>query len=164
MTVKDSKASTSVGNIGRAVMVLLMVSLLVGFPDKGHSRGPDGSPAATAEEASVYEAARQYLDAEVRRDLKAVYSFLAPSSVYRATYDYDAFLAEAQASPVRIITYTIRRVAHIRDNHDPKAFPKIEKFARVEVDVVVFYQDTKQKTDVNFDFTFIKEAGKWYKG
>jgi hypothetical protein len=164
MAVKDSKASAPTGNFSRAVMMLLVVFSLAGFPGEGQGVGPGGPPAALDEEKAVHEAARQYLDAEVRRDLKAVYGFLAPSSVYRAAHDYEAFLAEAQASPVRIITYTIRRVAHIRDNHGPEAFPKVEKFAQVEVDVVVFYQDTQQKADVNFDFTFIKEDGKWYKG
>jgi len=164
MAIKDSTVSFLIGNIERVVLLWLMTLALVCFSGEGYGREPGGASAASMEEAAVFEAAKQYLDAEVRRDLQAVYGFLAPSSVYRAAHDYEAFLAEAQASPVRILAYTIRRVAHIRDNQDLDAFPKIEKFAHVEVDIVVFYQDTKQKTDVNFGFTFIKEAGKWFKG
>ncbi len=116
------------------------------------------------EESAVLEAARKYFDAEVVRDLPAVYRCLAPSSVYSATHDYDAFLAEANASPVRIVEYKIVRIAHIRNNEDFKGFPHVEKFAFVEVDIVVHYTDKNEKADVNFGFTFIKERGKWYKG
>ncbi len=116
------------------------------------------------EESAVFAAAKNYLDAEVARDLPAVYACLAPSSVYCATHDYAAFVAEANASPVRITGYKILRVAHIMKNDDLEKFPRVEKFAHVEVDVVVFYQDTKQKAEINIGFTFIKERGKWYKG
>lgn len=116
------------------------------------------------EEQAVLQAAKDYLDAEVRRDLPKVFACLAPSSAYRATMTYAAYLAEAEASSVRIQAYKILRIARIRDNHDPKAFPNVEKFAQVEVDVVVHYRDTDAQTEVNFDFTFIKEGGKWYKG
>jgi len=100
----------------------------------------------------------------VKRDLPAVYASLAPSSIYCATHDYEAFLAEADASPVRISGYKILRITHVRTNEDFKRFPKVEMFAQVEVDVIVFYKDTSEKADINFGFTFIKEKGKWYKG
>lgn len=116
------------------------------------------------EEEAVYEAARVYLDAEVKRDLRAVYGYLAPSSAYRAQNNYEAYLAEAQSSSVRIVEYKILRVHKVRVNHDRKAFPKVEKFAQVEVDLKVYFSDVKKAADMNYDFTFIKENGRWFKG
>ena len=100
----------------------------------------------------------------MNRNLKAVYDHLAPSSVYCATHDYAAYLAEAEASSVRIVAYRILNVAGIRDNGDRQAWPAVEKFAQVEVDLEFLYVDTGETTQVNFDFTFIREKGRWYKG
>ena len=119
---------------------------------------------ATQEETAVLEAAKKYFDAEMAGNHPAVYASFAPSSTYCASHDYKAFLAEASASPVRITEYKIVRVAHIRNNEDQMNLPQVEKLATVEVDVVVFYQDTKEKAQINIGFTFIKERGKWYKG
>jgi len=143
--------------------MMLIMAFVAGFPLPGHGQELPGA-SSVSEEIAVRDAAAKYLDAEVRRDLPAVYACLAPSSVYCATHDYEAFLAEAQASPVRIVGYKILRIAHVRDNEDRKGFPRVEKFAHVEVDVTVFYKDTNEKADINFGFTFIKEKGQWYKG
>jgi hypothetical protein len=144
-----------------AAAILLGVS---GFSAPGMCGEPSAATAVSSEEPAVLEAAQKYFDAEMARDLPAVYRCLAPSSAYSATHDYEAFLAEAKASPVRILAYKIVRIAHIRNNEDFKGFPKVEKFAYVEVDIVVHYTDKNEKADVNFGFTFIKERGKWYKG
>ncbi len=163
MMARDLKYGFQWGRFG--VMMLIM-ACLCGFPIPIPGQGQErlGSAASISEEPAVREAVTRYLNAEVKRDLPAVYDCLAPSSVYCATHDYQAFLAEANASPVRIVGYKILRIAHIRDNEDLKGFPKVEKFAHVEVDVSVFYKDTNEKADINFGFTFIKERGKWYKG
>jgi len=144
--------------LGMAAAILLSVS---GFASQGICGEPQ---AASAEEPAVLAAAQKYFDAEVARDLPAVYGCLAPSSVYSATHDYEAFLAEANASPVRILAYKVVRIDHIRNNEDYKSFPKVEKFAYVEVEMVVHYTDKNEKADVNFGLTFMKEKGKWYKG
>ncbi|MDD5167455.1 MAG: hypothetical protein PHN75_01445 [Syntrophales bacterium] len=146
------------------VMAVTVAVHLFGFPSHGWGEDARAVHDGLSEEAAIHEAAKNYLDAEIKRDLPAVYALLAPSSAYRTAYDYAAFLAEANASPVRIVAYKILRIAHIRNNHDAEAFPRVEKFAQVEVDVVMYYGDTRQKGEVNFDFTFIKEGGKWYKG
>ena len=148
----------------RSSIAVAIILCCFAFYDEGLCAEPSVKDASLQEEPAIFEAAQKYLDAEVRRDLPAVYACLAPSSVYCATHDYEAFMAEANASPVRIVGYKIIRIAHIRDNDDLKSFPKVEKFAHVEVDVTVFYKDTNVKSDINFGFTFIKEMGKWYKG
>lgn len=148
----------------RGSIAVAVILCCFAFSNEGLCAEPFVKNASLQEEPAVFAAAQKYLDAEVRRDLPAVYACLAPSSVYCATHDYEAFLAEANASQVRIVGYKIIRIALIRDNEDLKSFPKVEKFAQVEVDVIVFYKDTNVKGDINFGFTFIKEMGKWYKG
>lgn len=140
--------------------------ILLSFVPAGAGYGADAAPPppTSAEEREIDAAARKYLDAEVKRELKTVYDLLAPSSIYRATYDYEAYLTEAGASPMRIREYQILRITHIRVNEDKKTYPRVEKFAQVEVDMKVFFTDTNQAAEVNFNFTFIKEGGRWYKG
>jgi hypothetical protein len=146
-----------------AVAILI---ILLSFVPAGAGYTDDAAfpPGASVEEHEIDAAARKYLDAEAARELKTVYDCLAPSSIYRTTYDYDAYLAEAGASPVRIREYQILRITQIRVNEDKKTYPRVEKFAQVEVDMKVFFTDTNQTAEVNFNFTFIKEGGRWYKG
>ncbi len=143
-----------------------ILTILLSFVSASAVYGADAGllPDVSAEEREIDSAARKYLDAEVARELKTVYGCLAPSSVYRATHDYEAYLAEAEASPVRIREYKILRITHIRINEDKKTYPRVDKFAEVEVDMKVFYTDTNQAAEVNFNFTFIKEGSRWYKG
>ena len=146
-----------------AIAILI---ILLSFVPAGAGYGADAvlPTGASAEEREIDAAARKYLDAEVARDLKTVYGLLAPSSMYCATHDYEAYLTEAEASPVRIKAYKIVRIHRIRENEDKKASPKVDKLANVEVDITLLYTDTRQTAEVNFDFTFIKEGGRWYKG
>lgn len=148
----------------KGAVAMLMMLLLFAPAGVGYGAETSGIPPASAEEHDIYEAARKYLDAEVARELKRAYDCLAPSSAYRATHSYDAYLAEAKASPVRIRGYKILRVAHIRVNEDKQRFPHVEKFAEVEVDLNLHFIDTNQAAEVNFNFTFIQEGGRWYKG
>lgn len=148
-----------------AAMIFSLILILLCAPSAAMCAAePDGPAGLSAEGLAVYRAARAYLDAELKRDLTAVYDHLAPSSVYCATHDYAAYLAEAESSPVRIVEYNILNIAGIRENEDRQAYPDVEKFARVEVDLKFLYVDTGQTAQVNFDFTFIKEKGRWYKG
>jgi hypothetical protein len=147
---------------GAFAILIIMLS----FVSAGTGYGADAAlpPCASAEECEIDAAARKYLDAEMARELKTAYDCLSPSSIYRATHDYDAYLAEAGASPVRILDYQILRITEIRVNEDKNTNPRVEKFARVEVDMKVFFTDTNKAAEVNFNFTFIKEGGRWYKG
>ena len=148
-----------------ALILFLLPVLLT--PPAVRGSEPAGLPGLSGlagEGLAVYRAARAYLEAERKRDLQAVYGHLAPSSAYCATHDYAAYLAEAEASPVRIVAYRILNIAGIRDNEDRQAWPGVEKFARVEVDLEFRYVDTGETAQANFDFTFLKENGRWYKG
>ena len=117
------------------------------------------------EDGKIRDAARVYLDAEVKRDFMTVYTCLAPSSHYMAANpSYNDYLEEAKQSPVRIVDYKILSISQLRDNHDPAKYPRIEKFVQVEVDVNLVKEGNKEQIPVNYSFTFIKEGGKWYKG
>jgi hypothetical protein len=89
--------------LARGILVAALVCSCLGFHTTGMAAEPSVKTEADQEEPTVFAAAKKYLDAEVVRDLSAVYACLAPSSVYCATHDYEAFVAEANASPVRII-------------------------------------------------------------
>lgn len=152
-------------SINIRTIIFLLLILLSFAPDGAVHRADGGGPLETsAEEQQIYEAVQVYLEAEVNRDLKTVYNCLAPSSTYRASHDYEAYMAEAEASTVRIRKYKIIKITHIRMNEDKKRFPHVEKFAQIEVDLILFYTDIRQAAEVNFDFIFIKEGGRWYKG
>ena len=118
---------------------------------------------APDEGLQVEKAARTYLEAEIKRDLTAVYKSLYPESDYCRANNFQAYLAEAKSTPVRIKSYMVGRVLIFEDNPDKNKFPKLEGFARVEVDLVIHYTDTKQESSVNYDFPFVKENGIWYK-
>lgn len=128
------------------------------------SSGWAGEPGAfTNEQKEVEKAARQYLEAEVNRDYKAVFASLYPASEYRQANGFEFYLAEAQSSPVRIESYKILRITMLEENPDKEKLTMIEGFARVEVDVTIGYRDTGQKSLVNYDFPFVKAGGRWYK-
>lgn len=126
--------------------------------------GPSFSePSKDPEEAAVLQAARNFLDAETSRDFKAVYACLAPSSPYADTHSYDDYLREALAAEDHVVDYTIVGVTFIQDNDDRETWPSVEKFAQVEVDVVYLHLPTKQISEINIGFIFIREGGRWYK-
>ena len=137
--------------------VALLVVFILGCTDT------TGRVTAYFENRAIQKAARQYLDAEVKRDYKGIYASLAPSSVYCASNTYEMYLAQAKTAPA-IASYKIVKISNIRVNEDRQRYPKVEKFADVEVELVLVYKEAGQKTGVNFAFHFIKEGGGWYKG
>ena len=112
---------------------------------------------------AVEKAARNYLDAEVARDFKRVYKSLYPASDYCRANGFQAYVTEAQSSPVRIVSYKILNIRIDPENPEKETYPNLEGFARVEVDVTIRYQDSGQESLVNYDFPFVKEGGRWYK-
>jgi hypothetical protein len=115
------------------------------------------------EAAAVLQAARKFLDAEVRRDYPLVYTCFAPSSSYAQSHSYKEYVAEAQLSPDRVVAYRIVAITYIQDNEDRKTYPAVEKFAQVEADVTFLHVDTQYRSEINIGFIFFKEGGKWYK-
>ncbi|MBP7342314.1 MAG: hypothetical protein PHG54_04625 [Smithellaceae bacterium] len=111
----------------------------------------------------MLQAARKFLDAEVRRDYPAVYACFAPSSAYLRTHTYRQYLAEAQAAPYSVVAYQIVRVSYIEDNKNPKSITTASRIAQVEVEVTFAYEGTDRQSVVNIGFIFLKEGGRWYK-
>ena len=145
---------------GKVVPLIGVMVLLVAFLGCADATGRITS---YLENRAIQKAARHYLDAEVKRDYKVIYASLAPSSLYCTSNTYEMYLAEAKNAPV-IASYKIVQISNIRVNEDHQRYPKIEKFAQVEVELVLVFNDVEQKTEVNFAFPFIKEGGEWYKG
>ncbi len=116
-----------------------------------------------SEEAAVFEAARKFLDAEVRGDHRAVYDCLAPSSYYVRKNSYEQYLSQALASEDRLVDYTIVGITYVEDNENRDKWPSVEKFAQVVVDLVFLHVPTQQRSEINIGFIFMKEDGKWFK-
>jgi hypothetical protein len=116
------------------------------------------------ERADIEQSAQAYFKAEMERDYKKLYTYLAPSSTYRRTHTYDQFLQDVSGTPVTIRTYRIVDIYRLRGNHDPASYPSVKRFVQVEVDVDVGFTDTGTTSTCNYCFTFLKEGDRWYKG
>ena len=146
-----------------ALCIKILAILLVLSAFQGCS-ATEGKLALFLEKPRIEKAVERYLAAEIDRDFKGIYDCLAPSSIYCSTHTYGEYLEQVQDSPVRIKDYHILNIHDLRGNHDKVKYPEIEKFVRVEVDITLLYDDSNETMEVNQDFTFIKEGGKWYKG
>lgn len=122
-----------------------------------------GVSADERESEAVLEAAREFLDAEVRRDYPAIYACFASSSPYARLHNYEEYLAQAKASADNVSDYRIVAVSYIQKNEDRKKYPSVEKVAQVEVEVTFQNNKTKSYSDANIGFIFLKEQGRWYK-
>ncbi|MDY0045096.1 MAG: hypothetical protein RBS82_10610 [Syntrophales bacterium] len=116
-----------------------------------------------SEEGSLLAAARRYFSAEIRKDYSCVYESLSPSSEYKRSHSYKKYLEEALTSSHSISEYRIIDITYITGNEDRTKYPGIEKFAQIEVEVVLFFKDTGKYSEFNIGFIFTKEGGKWYK-
>ncbi len=114
--------------------------------------------------STIEQTVQAYFKAEMEKDYKRLYTFLAPSSTYRRTHTYDQYLQDVSGSPVGIKTYHIVDIYRLRGNHDRATYPAVDRFVQVEVDVDLGFADTGSTSTCNFCFTFIKEGGRWYKG
>lgn len=147
-------------NALKILMVFLVVLILSGFVLWD---SPRNQVQLFWERNAIEKTAHAYLHAEMKKDLRQVYSFLAPSSDYRKTHSYEAFLKEMQNdSPMTIHSYKIVRICHLRDNEMRSRYPDVEKFVQVEVDVT--FDESGPDSVFNYSFTFLKEKGRWYKG
>jgi hypothetical protein len=121
--------------------------------------GSQNDPDAEA----VLQAARNYLDAEVRGDYPAVYASFAPSSDYARSNSYEQYLADARLAQDRVAKYRIVAITYIKNNENPQTSATVKKIAEVEVDVTFLHAGTQQQSEINIGFIFLKEGGKWYK-
>lgn len=112
---------------------------------------------------AVMQAARNYLDAEVRGDYPVIYACFAPSSIYTQTNNYEQYLADARSAQEHLVKYRIVAITYIKKNENKLTFSAVDKIAEVEVDVTFLHNTTKHRSEVNIGFIFFKEGGKWYK-
>jgi hypothetical protein len=141
---------------------LIFSGLILALISQGAGWAGEQAP-LTVDQKEVASAAKRYLDAEVKQDYKAVFKSLYPGSDYCRANGFQAYVAEARSSSVRIASYTILNIRLIPENPEKEKYPNLEGFARVEVDVTIRYRDSGKKSLVNYDFPFVKEGGRWYK-
>ena len=146
----------------RGVRKALLLGLVLVISNAASAWARETAPIIQARQ-EVEKAARNYLDAEVAGDFKRVYASLYPASEYCRANGFQAYVTEAQSSPVRIASYKILNIRISPDNPEKEKYPNLEGFARVEVDVTIRYRDSGQESLVNYDFPFVKEGGRWYK-
>ncbi len=115
------------------------------------------------EKSAIEETARNYLNAEMKKDSRQVYALLAPSSDYKKTHTYEEYLKDiAENSSAALNTCRIIRIYHLRDNDNRQNYPAVDKLVQVEVEVI--FEHAGPNSIFNYSFTFLKEKGKWYKG
>ena len=150
------------GNYKKAIMAgacfAVAVSMAFCIPESALSNSQND-----LEANAVMQAARKFLDAEVRRDYPAIYACFAPSSPYAKTNSYEQYLAQAKSAPDRVVKYRIVDISYIKNNEDRQTFSSVDKIAQVEVDVTFLHVSTKYRSEVNIGFIFLKEGGRWYK-
>ncbi len=143
----------------QGMILFLLVSIFI----LGWSPNAFCGPAGDHDEQAVLQAARKFLDAEVRRDYPAVYACFAPSSAYLRTHNYQQYLAEAKSAPYHVAAYQIVRVSYIEDNKNARNITTASRIAQVEVEVTFAHEGTDRQSVVNIGFIFLKEKGRWYK-
>ena len=154
------------GHVRKAVkiwltsVVCLAVIVIPAFcvPERAFC-GSQNDPEAEA----VLQAARNYLDAEVRRDYPVVYASFAPSSDYTRSSSYEQYLTDARLAQERVVKYRIIAITYIKNNENRQTSATVEKIAEVEVDVTFLHAGTQHQSQVNIGFIFLREGGKWYK-
>lgn len=115
------------------------------------------------EKGAIERTVHLYFKAEKEGDLKQAYALLAPSSAYRQAHSYDSFMKDIAGYPTeKIDTYKIVDICRLRNNDNRSAYPDVDKFVQVEVDVT--FVNSGRNNVFNYSFTFLKEKGSWYKG
>lgn len=150
---KDKKNCLAAGTLLAGILIMLFC-----FPPAARCGAKND-----LEAQAVMHAAKKYLDAEVRRDYPAVYASFAPSSDYAQSNSYEQYLAEARLAQQHVVKYRIIAITYIKKNENKLTFSAIDKIAEVEVDVTFLHAPTRQQSEVNIGFIFLKEGGKWYK-
>lgn len=138
---------------------LITVLIILAISTVGPCFGDD----IESEKAIIMQEARSYFDAELSGDPKAVWSALAPSSVFRRDYSFDDFVALQSRSDLAVKSYEVIEVVEIMENNDRNVLPDVEKLAAVKVRVRISPKNGKE-TEHNNIFMFLKEKGRWFKG
>ena len=115
------------------------------------------------DKADLLETVDAYFRSEKEGDIQKVWELLAPSSEFKKAYSYPFYQEMVRRNPAMLKDYKIDGVLEIRDNDDAAGFPNVQKIALVQVTVTLAGIGPRDLTQVRV-FTFLKEAGKWFKG
>jgi len=138
--------------VALTLIVLIVTALFAGC-----------SKSVVDEKEALRNAVRAYFEAEKSGNREAVWEMLAPSSVFKRKYSYPFYVEMVARNPLRVKSYRIEEILEVEDNPDRAKMPRVEKIGSVKVHVVLAGEDGRDSEQTT-TFTFLKEAGKWYKG
>jgi hypothetical protein len=111
----------------------------------------------------VLETVRRYFEAEKEGNIVAVWNLLAPSSEFKRAFSYPFYEEMVRRQPAVLKAYRIEGMPDIQENQDRKTMPDVDKIATVRVTVSLVGEGDKELRQLR-TFTFLKEAGRWFKG
>lgn len=121
------------------------------------------SEGKTDDRDDLMEAVTSYFEAEKSGDTGRIWEMLAPSSMFKTAYSYPFYVEMVRRNRIVVKDYEIEEVLEVVDNPDPPNMLKVEKIATVRVMVTLSGAGGKDSRHVS-TFTFLREAGRWYKG
>ena len=134
---------------------LITVLIILAISTVGPCFGDD----IESEKAIIMQEARSYFDAELSGDPKAVWSALAPSSVFRRDYSFDDFVALQSRSDFAVKSYEVIEVVEIMENNDRNVLPDVEKLAAVRFESKSVLKMAKKPSTTIYSCFSRKKAG-----
>ncbi len=139
-------------------VILAGLSGLMGIDSPAHSE-----QGAARDLEALKEVVKSYFLAEISGDPQQVWEMLAPSSEFKKAYSYEFYEEIQRREGIRVKSYKLNEILSIKENSDKKAMPHVDMIAAVQVDVVLAGPEGKD-TRHTIVLTFLREAGRWYKG
>lgn len=112
---------------------------------------------------ALTDAVKSYFLAEITGDTRKVWEMLAPSCEFKRAYSYEFYEEMQRRAGIRVKSYTLDELLEIKDNSGKSTMPGVDKVAAVRVHVVLV---GRAGTDTRHTIvlTFLREAGRWFKG
>jgi hypothetical protein len=112
---------------------------------------------------ALKEAVKSYFSAEISNDPRQVWEMLAPSSEFKRAYSYEFYEEMQRREGLRVKSFKLNEILGVKENPDKKAMPQVDMIAAIRVDVVLEGPNGKDTRHM-IVLTFLREAGRWYKG
>lgn len=140
------------------VTVFVGLSCLMGIDSPAFAE-----PSSAGDLEALRQAVKSYFEAETSGDIGQVWEMLAPSSEFKRAYSYEFYEEMQRREGIRVKSFKLNEVLSVKENPDKKTMPQVDMIAAVQVDVVLTGPEDKD-TRHTIVLTFIREAGRWYKG
>lgn len=159
MTASLRTAKSLTRKVGAFTAVIVMaVSGVMGTESSVWS-GQD----AEQDREALKDVVKSYFLAEISGDTRKVWELLAPSCDFKRAYTYEFYEEMQRREGLRVKSYTLDDILEIKDNSDKKTKPGVDRVAAVRVHVVLV-GPAGADTRHTIVLTFLREAGRWFKG